>query len=42
MSDIAYRIGGGNFGRFSFAPMTIFEISRRQRAFTDHDAVRNA
>src|ERR1700719_3516442 len=42
MSNIAYRIGGGNFCRFGLAPVPIFEISGGQRAITDHDAVRNA
>src|ERR1700690_3419609 len=42
MSNIAYRIGGGNFCRFSLAPVTIFEVSGGQRAFADDEAVRNA
>src|SRR3984957_18106900 len=41
MSNIAYRIGGGDFCRFGLAPVTIFEFSCGERAITDHDAVRN-
>src|SRR5882757_7171571 len=42
MSDIAYRIGGRDFRRFGLAPVTVLEISGGQRAFSDHDAVRNS
>src|SRR5271157_1356655 len=41
MSDIAYWIRRGNFRRLGLVPLTIFEISGRQAALSDHYAVRN-
>src|ERR1700730_8863111 len=42
MSNVAYRIGRGDFRRFGLAAMTIFEISRGEAAFPDDDPMRNS
>ena len=40
MANIAYRILGGDFRRFSGAAMTIFESPRVQTPLSDHDPMR--